>query len=146
MKSHKEQIVRVNFRMPKEQLNRLKEVALIRRVSLNSLFLSALEFYLNDGREKGTSDQYILKLSQNQKNLKVDVEIIAEMLSFFVMHYFCYTPELPENQKKALLLSGKTRHTKFMELLVKRIQTKGSSFDSIATDKRPDHDSINDEN
>ena len=129
--SHKEQIVRVNFRMPKEQLNRLKEVALIRRVSLNSLFLSALEFYLNDGREKGISEQYVLKLSQNQKNLKVDVEIIAEMLSFFVMHYFCYTPELPENQKKALLLSGKTRHAKFMELLAKRMQGKGSSLSLI---------------
>ncbi|HMO19134.1 MAG TPA: hypothetical protein PKA63_12645 [Oligoflexia bacterium] len=95
-------------------------------VDLNSLFLSALEFYLNDGREKRTSDQYIIKLSHNQKNLKVDVEIIAEMLSFFVMHYFCYTPELPESQKKALLLSGKTRHDKFMELLAKRMQ--GRSF------------------
>lgn len=151
MKSPNEQIVKVNFRIPKQLSNGLKEVAAIRRVSLNSLFLSAIEFYLNDGREKGASDQYILKLSQNQRNLKVDVEIIAEMLSFFVMHYFCYTPELPESQRKALLLSGKTRHDKFMELLAKRMQGKGSSFtqlfnDSIAADKRPDHDSINDEN
>jgi hypothetical protein len=131
LKSPNEQIVKVNFRISKQLLNGLKEVAAIRRVSLNSLFLSAIEFYLNDGREKGTSDQYILKLSQNQKNLKVDVEIIAEMLSFFVMHYFCYTPELPESQKKALLLSGKTRHEKFMELLAKRMQGKGSSYSHL---------------
>ena len=128
MKSLKENIVRINFRIPKEQLNRIKEVALIRRISLNTLFLSAIEFYITDGREKGSSEKYILSLSQNQKNLKVDVEIIAEMLSFFVMHYFCYTPEMPESQKKALLISGKTRHTKFIELLAKRIQTKGSPF------------------
>ena len=73
--------------------------------------------------EFASFDLYILCVG----HLKVDVEIIAEMLSFFVMHYFCYTPELPESQKKALLLSGKTRHEKFMELLAKRMQGKGSS-------------------
>lgn len=77
--------------------------------------------------EFASFDLYILCVG----HLKVDVEIIAEMLSFFVMHYFCYTPELPESQKKALLLSGKTRHEKFLELLAKRIQGKGSSLSLI---------------
>ena len=85
-------------------------------------------FYINEGGGKGGSEKYLLSLSQNMKYLKVDSEIIAEMLSFFVMHYFCYTPELPEAQKKALLLSGKTRHAKFMENLGKRVQSRGSSF------------------
>lgn len=77
--------------------------------------------------EFASFDLYILCVG----HLKVDVEIIAEMLSFFVMHYFCYTPELPESQKKALLLSGKTRHEKFMELLAKRMQGKGSSYSHL---------------
>jgi len=61
------------------------------------------------------------------------------MISFFVLHYFYYTSELPEAQRKALLISGKDRHAKFLELLAKRLQGKGSLVvDLVEKDVRED--------
>lgn len=114
------------------QFARMKEIAKMRRQSLNGLFLSAVEVYLTEGGGKSTSDQYILSLAKKLSNLKVDVEIVGEMLSFFALHFFCYTPELPESQRRALKIDGKKRHAKFIELLAKRIQTKDSGLLNIA--------------
>lgn len=126
MKSPKKTYVRVNFRVTKNQLDRIKEIAKIRRIAVKSLFLSAIEYYVNEGGGEKTFEKYLLSLGPSIKNLKVDTEIISEMVSFFVLHYFYYTPELPEAQRKALLISGKDRHAKFLELLAKRMQEKGS--------------------
>lgn len=135
MSSPKDHTVRYNLRVPKDKLKQLKEVSLLRRVSLNSLILSAIEYYLDDGKTKENENKLLSSLSINQKNLKVDVEIIAEMLSFFVMHYFCYTPEMPESQKKALFISGKNRHNKFMELLKKRLHFNANPSSQLFTKK-----------
>jgi hypothetical protein len=144
--SPKQDIMRVNLRISKTQFARMKEIARMRRQSLNGLFLSAVEFYLNDGGDRGTSEQYILSLAKKLSNLKVDVEIVGEMLSFFALHFFCYTPELPESQRRALKIDGKKRHAKFIELLAKRIQTKESGIlnldnQSSVDPEAPDPDS-----
>ncbi len=131
MKSPKDTYLRVSFRITKGQSDRIKEIAKIRRVSVKSLFLSAIEYYVNEGGAEKNFEKYLLSLGPSIKNLKVDTEILSEMLSFYIMHYFCYTPELPEVQRKALMLSGKNRHTKFMELLGKRIQGNGSSLSQV---------------
>lgn len=131
MKSPKDTYLRVSFRITKDQSDRIKEIAKIRRVSVKSLFLSAIEYYVNEGGAEKSFEKYLLSLGPSIKNLKVDTEILSEMLSFYIMHYFCYTPELPEVQRKALMLSGKNRHTKFMELLGKRIQGNGSSLSQV---------------
>lgn len=130
--SPKQDLMRVNLRISKMQFARMKEIAKMRRQSLNGLFLSAVEVYLTEGGGKSTSDQYILSLAKKLSNLKVDVEIVGEMLSFFALHFFCYTPELPESQRRALKIDGKKRHAKFIELLAKRIQTKDSGLLNIA--------------
>jgi hypothetical protein len=132
MKSPKETTVRINVRIPTEQFNKIEEIATIRRISLNSLFLSAIEFYITEGAGKGSNEKYLLSLGAGLKNLKVDIEIMSEMVSFFVLHYFYYTPELPEAQRKALLISGKDRHAKFLELLAKRMQGKGDLVSKIS--------------
>ena len=131
MKSPKDTYLRVSFRITKDQSDRIKEIAKIRRVSVKSLFLSAIEYYVNEGGAEKNFEKYLLSLGPSIKNLKVDTEILSEMLSFYIMHYFCYTPELPEVQRKALLLSGKNRHAKFMELLAKKMQGKGTLFGEL---------------
>ena len=126
--SPKQELIRVNFKIKKEQYSKIKEVAALRRISLTSLFVSALDLYLTDGKEKGSSDQYILSLAKKLTNLKVDVEIVGEMVSFFVLHYFCYTPEFPDSQRKALLIDARKRHAKFMGLLSKQMRAKESGL------------------
>ena len=120
--SSKPHLMRINLRITHAQYMRMKEIALMRRMSINALFLSAVELYLTEGQQKGAGG--LEQCTKKITNLKVDVEILAEMLSFFIMHYFCYTPELPDLQRKALRIEGKNRHARFMELLAKRLQSK----------------------
>ena len=123
---------RINLRIPKEDLKRIKEVAALRSVTINSLIASAVGYYLEERHEQKGNEAYLLSLKRELKALKMDMELIGEMISFFVFHWFCYTPDLMEPHKKALLIDGKRRHERFLELLSKKVQKGDLSFSILS--------------
>ena len=128
----KPSIEKFSIRVEKRLHQMLVKEARMKSVSLNSLVSSAIESYLTDDPQKKANDTYLLSLSRALKSLSVDVDLLGELISFFTFHWFCYTPDLPDNQKRALFVEGKKRHERFLELLTQKIQRGEMSFSTLS--------------
>ena len=137
----KQKYSRRNLRLPTESLNRVEELAIKKRVSVNTLIASAIELYLGEKDDTTKNNPYLLSLSRTLKSLKFDVELVGELVSYFTFHWFCYTPEIPESQKKALWIEGKKRHETFLKLLSNKLHKGGSALSLLSPYETPEEES-----
>ena len=131
----KEELTKVNWQIPKDSFLRLKELSVLRRISTNSIAVSMITSCLEkEGEVKKENDHYMMSLLGRFKKFQQDLELIGEMISFYVLHWFCYNSDIPEEKKRAVFIEGKKKHEKFMELLNERICTGQLSFLSVKPD------------
>ena len=114
----------------------MKAVALKRNVSMTT----AIEGMLNEGLKDdhasaaASLDRRIGGLEKRMKSLQSDVEIVAELISFYVYQWLCYTSPIPDGQRGAVMAEGRERHKKFLELLGTRL-AKGESSLALILDR-----------
>jgi hypothetical protein len=117
-----------HVRLPGEVNNRLSLLASERGVSRNVVILSALEEFLSIGEgAKGREDtleslrKEIFELKRRLSALREDVEIVGELLSFFIYHWIGYTPRLEREERLSLAAEAKERHDRFLTLFAKKL-------------------------
>lgn len=102
---------------------RLNQIANTRGVSMSTLLEGIIEDHLVE-REQGPENlkEFIGRVENRLKNVRLDIEVLSELLSLFVFQWLCYTPTIPDGQKEAVFLEGKERHKKFLKLLASRLE------------------------
>jgi hypothetical protein len=71
-------------------------------------------------------ESHILRLERRVKAFQGDLEILGEVLSFYIFQWLCHTPPLLDSQREGAISDGKVRHRRFLELLRERL-TKGDT-------------------
>lgn len=127
-----------HLRLPAEVANRLALLASERGVSRNVLVISALEEFLNIGggasaREGALENvrKEVYELKRRLVGLREDVEIVGELLSFFIYHWIGYTPRLEREERLSLAAEAKERHDRFLSLFAKKLSTGELSLASV---------------
>ena len=123
-------------KLPQALFRQMETIALRRNVSITA----AIEGVLNEGLKDDDSsaaanlDRRIGGLEKRMKSLQSDLEIVAELISFYVYQWLCYTSPIPEGQRGAVMAEGRERHKKFLELLGTRL-AKGESSLAVILDR-----------
>jgi hypothetical protein len=124
MSGHKD----FHIRIPTEVHNRLKLIAAERGIAQRSIMVSAIKEFigLDDDKEQekqlaeqSRRDIYELKLQVS--SLREDIEIIGELLSFYIYHWIGYTPRLSKEERAGLAVEAKERHERFMTLFARKL-------------------------
>lgn len=143
----KEELTKVNWQVPKESFLKLKELSVLRRISINAIAVSMITTCLEkEGEIKKENDHYMMTLLGRFKKFQQDLELLGEMVSFYILQWFCYNSEIPEEKKRAVFFEGKKKHEKFMELLNERIRAGQLSFPPIKSDSNDKDGSKNSDN
>lgn len=138
----------IHTRVPKEIQKKLKILAAERGVAQKWLIVSALESFLGGGSEDSLEAvrKDIFETNRRIKALRSDVEILGELLSFFIYHWIGYTPRLEKAERGALAAEAKERHQKFLSLFAKKLASgelslapifSGNTSDDKAGSKQP---------
>jgi hypothetical protein len=119
-----------HLRLPAEVTNRLVLLASERGVSRNVLVISALEEFLNIGGGVSAREEVlesvrkeVFELKRRLVALREDVEIVGELLSFFIYHWIGYTPRLEREERLSLAAEARERHDRFLNLFAKKLST-----------------------
>ena len=72
------------------------------------------------------------KLRRIEERHGLDHRVLQEMLGLAVLSFFNHTPAVPEDQKKAALLSGKVRFERYLDLLAKNIRGGSSVLGEVS--------------
>lgn len=127
-----------HLRLPKEIASRLSLLASERGVSRNLVVQSALEEFLQIGsaeRERGMTledlRKDIFEIKRRIIALREDVEIVGELLSFFIYHWIGYTPRLERDERLSLAAEAKERHDRFLHLFAKKLATGQLSLATV---------------
>ncbi len=132
----------IHTRIPKELQKKLKLIAAERGVAQKLLLVSALEHFLGGGSEDTLEGirKDIYEVQRRMKALRNDVEILGELLSFFIYHWIGYTPRLEKTDRGAMAAEAKERHQKFLSLFAKKLANGDLSlapiFSEINSDKK----------
>jgi hypothetical protein len=129
-----------HVRLPEAVSRRLVALAQERVVSRNVIIVSALEEYFglvrggSEGGGKGSSltaraeeesveglRKELFELKRRMSALREDVEIVGELLSFFIFHWIGYTPRLEREERLTLAIEAKERHDRFLTLFAKKL-------------------------
>lgn len=127
-----------HIRLSAEISTRLNLLASERGVSRNTIVQSALEDFLQVGSSKKESamtledlrkDLYEVK--RRMVALREDVEIVGELLSFFIYHWIGYTPRLERDERLSLAVEAKERHDRFLNLFARKLSTGELSLAAV---------------
>jgi len=118
----------LHVRVPAEIRDRVTLLANERGVSRNVVIVSALEEFLNigegaKGREQALEGlrKDVFEVKRRLSALREDVEILGELLSFFIYHWIGYTPKLEKEERLSLAAEAKERHERFLSLFAKKL-------------------------
>jgi hypothetical protein len=127
-----------HMRLSSEVSSRLALIASERGVSKNLVVQAALEEFLQIGageREKAMTLEDLRKDLYEVKRrlvaLREDVEIVGELLSFFIYHWIGYTPRLERDERLSLAVEAKERHDRFLSLFAKKLSTGELSLAAV---------------
>lgn len=127
-----------HLRLTPEVTGRLNLLSQERGVSRNLIVQSALEEFLQlsaGERSKVTTLEELRKdLHEVRRRviaLREDVEIVGELLSFFIYHWIGYTPRLERNERLSLAVEAKERHDRFLSLFAKKLSTGELSLATV---------------
>lgn len=116
-----------HIRIPVEVHTQLKLLATQRGVAQKWLMVTAIEEYLDVGKAGGKHEEFdglrsdLFELKRRVSALREDVEILGELLSFYIFHWIGYTPRLEKAERMSLAVEAKERHERFMALFAKKL-------------------------
>ena len=114
-----------HIRLSNEMHEKLKMMAKGRGLSQNLIINSAVESFLDESMGGGGKSEEVKKelfeLKRRIIALKGDVEVLGELLSYFIYHWLGYTPKLEKAERVSLAAEAKERHQKFMEMFAKKL-------------------------
>jgi hypothetical protein len=113
-----------HVRIPNDVHTKLQLVSAERSIAQKWLIVSALEEYLSGGKEADTEalNRELQELKRRIAALRGDVEILGELVSFFIFHWLGYTPRLEKAERTSLAVEAKERHQRFMDMFVKKLK------------------------
>jgi hypothetical protein len=127
-----------HIRLPAEIASRLSLLASERGVSRNLVVQSALEEFLQVGSGKKENSMTLEDLRKDLYEvrrrvvaLRGDVEIVGELLSFFIYHWIGYTPRLEREERLSLAAEAKERHDRFLNLFGRKLATGELSLAAV---------------
>ena len=130
--------VQVTVRLEPRVLQAAKQRASEMKVSLSAaLAEAAKESLLSSYRSE--REQEILKaadrnfhaLRRLEQQLRVDIQVLKEMVGLGMRSFFNHTTAIPDTLKTAALLSGKQRFHRFLDLLARNLRTGESILSDI---------------
>ena len=131
-----------HVRVPKEIYDKLKVYSETKGLSYQSLFLSAIEDYVGEKEpDLNLVRKDLYELKRRLIGVRGDVEVLGELLSFFIYHWLGYTPRLEQSERATLALEAKERHKKFMELFAKKLAVGELSLErllALGAESEPD--------
>lgn len=123
-----------HIRIPVEVHTQLKLLASQRGVAQKWLMVTAIEEYLDVGKTGEEIDGLrsdLFELKRRVSALREDVEILGELLSFYIFHWIGYTPRLEKAERMSLAVEAKERHERFMALFAKKLSLGELSLANI---------------
>lgn len=115
--------VRTHISLPADLHTFVTALAKGRGVSLNRLLVDAVEELRRDS--KNSKEEFSIRFAGIEKrlrNMTLDLESVAELLSLYIFHWFCYTPPISDSQKSAIFVEAKDRHSRFLKLFKSRLE------------------------
>jgi hypothetical protein len=129
-----------HVRMSGELSDRIALLANERGVSRNVVIVSAVEDFLNIGEGSKAREQAleglrkdVFEVKRRVSALREDVEILGELLSFFIYHWIGYTPKLEKEERLSLAAEAKERHDRFLSLFAKKLAVGDLALATIVT-------------
>jgi predicted DNA-binding protein len=127
-----------HLRLPPEISERIALFSKERGVSRNMIVISALEEFLNIGDARSSREDQlegvrkeVFEIKRRVVALREDVEIVGELLSFFIYHWIGYTPRLEREERLSLAAEAKERHDRFLSLFTKKLATGELSLAAV---------------
>jgi predicted DNA-binding protein len=126
-----------HIRIPVEVHTQLKLLASQRGVAQKWLMVTAIEEYLDVGKAGGKHEEIdglrsdLFELKRRVSALREDVEILGELLSFYIFHWIGYTTRLEKAERMSLAVEAKERHERFMALFAKKLSLGELSLANI---------------
>lgn len=116
----------IHIRIPNQAHAKLKLMSEERDIAQKWIIVDAIEEYFGRRGEAGAEElkKELFEANRRLGSLRSDVEILGELLSFFIFHWLGYTPRLEKAERASLAVEARGRHQKFMEMFVKKL-TKG---------------------
>ncbi len=120
----------IHLRLPKEISDQLTLLSNQRRLSKRQLVVSAVEQFLTN-QSQGDSERVLKEVYEVKRRvigLRGEVEILGELVSFYIYNWLGYTPRLDAHERRILSVEARQRHSRFMTLFAKRIKSGESSL------------------
>ena len=124
----------VLIRMPKDLKTQYELLKLQRKVSLNDVFVAALELFVSpEDADKGKAalEHRMEKIDRHLSALEKRQEVTAETLALFVQIFLTNTPEVPEDRRNAASQRGGRRWQRFVDIVSGRLETGQSFFTDL---------------
>jgi hypothetical protein len=114
----------LHLRIPPELFTKLKIFSQDKGVAQKWVVVTALEEFFGGGKEAEITElcKEVYELKRRVSALRGDVEILGELLSFYIYHWLGYTPRLEKSERASLAVEAKERHQKFMDMFAKKLR------------------------
>ena len=76
-------------------------------------------------------ERVFFKLQKLEKRQNLDLLILKEMVGLGIRAYFNHTPEVPEHERSASLLSGKARFHRYLDTLARNLRQNQSILGDV---------------
>jgi hypothetical protein len=76
-------------------------------------------------------ERIFFKLQKLEKRQSLDLLILKEMVGLGIRAYFNHTPEVPEGERSAALLSGKARFHRYLDTLARNLRQNQSILGDV---------------
>ncbi len=76
-------------------------------------------------------ERVFFKLQKLEKRQNLDLLILKEMVGLGIRAYFNHTPEVPEHERSASLLSGKARFHRYLDTLARNLRQNKSILGDV---------------
>ena len=130
--------VQVTVRLEPRVLQAAKQRASEMKVSLSAALAEAakeslLSSYRSEREQEilNAADRNFHALRRLEQQLRVDIQVLKEMVGLGMRSFFNHTTAIPDTLKTAALLSGKQRFHRFLDLLARNLRTGESILSDI---------------
>lgn len=109
----------VTFRLDAQVVQDTKQYALVHDLQIADVVETALREFLSEEKEQTALEGLLSVCSRTEnriRGLRLDLETLADLNTFFVLHWFCHTSPIPEGLKREAFAQGNSRYQRFLEL------------------------------
>lgn len=134
----------IHLRLPKDLSDQLGLLAAQRGLSKRKLVVSAIEQFLAN-HSQGDNERVLKEVYEVKRRiigLRGEVEILGELVSFYIYNWLGYTPRLDEHERRILSVEARQRHSRFMTMFAKRIKSGESSLMAALGSTEPESEEV----